>query len=381
MTTLNPSRLEEARRAATPSLPSYVSGVLIVCILAGFALAWSSRPTSDPASLVGQADSVLVDALRADDTELFAEAHGLYTQVLDRQPSNTDALRGAAIADLGLHRFHLALERATDATNSQPDDHVALAALVDANIELGRYEQAEIELNRLLALRPGIESASRLSYLRQLTGDIEGARLAMAQARAAASGLTFETARLDALIGELEFSVGNDDAAAGAYQRALDADPERLDAAVGLAAVAFRRGEVSAALDMIDGVLETEPGETAALILQAEVAASIGDDALAQAAANAVARDALAEHEAGYGIDPSAALPASSWGDPELGLQVARLMFDARPDNTRVAHAYAWALFRTGDIDRAAAPMLVATQFGADDLVLADHASEVLGAR
>ena len=382
MTTLGPvSHERRTRRGATmfASLPGYVPGLVIVCLLAGFFLAWSSgRPTSDAMSLVGRADPILIDGLRADDTQLFAEAHGIYLEALEQQPSNPEALRGAAIADLGLHRFDLALERATAATAVRPDDHIALAAVVDAHIELGNYAAAEVELDRLLSLRPGLESASRLSYLRQLLGDGEGAVQAMWQARAAAAGLVLETARIDALIGELEFALGNDVSAEAAYARATLGDPTRRDAMVGSAAVVFRAGDAATALVMLDSVYVIDANDTGGRILEAEIAASSGDLERASQAADSVAFDALAEHEAGFGIDPSAALPASSWGDPELGLKVAEVMHEARPNNVRVAHAYAWALHQVGRSEEAVAALELATRFGINDAVLAEHADEIL---
>ena len=382
MTTFSSARHERRpRRGAVrfASLPGYVPGLLIVCLLAGFFLAWSSaRPISDPSSLVGRADPILIDGLRADDTDLFAAAHAIYLEALEQQPSNPEALRGAAISDLGLHRFALALERATAATLLRPDDHIALAAVVDANIELGNYAAAELELDRLLSLRPGLEASSRLSYLRQTMGDGEGASQAMWQARASAGGLVQEAARIDALIGELEFSLGNDAAAAAAYRQATQGDPARLDAMVGSAAVVFRSGDSLTALAMLDDVYAIDPGDTAARILEAEIAASLGDADRSRRAANSVALGALAEHDAGFGIDPSAALVASSWGDPELGLQVAEIIHEVRPDNVRVAHAYAWALHRVGRLDEAVAALEAATRFGVNDPVLAAHTAEIL---
>lgn len=380
MTTLPPVT-QNRRTGLRASFPNYVPGLLIVCLVAGFFLAWStSRPTSDATSLVGTADRILVDGLRADDTDLFAEAHGIYVKVLDQYPDNPEALRGAAIADLGLHRFSLALERANKATELRPDDHIALAAAVDANIELGEYEVATVELERLLSLRPGLESASRLSYLRQLMGDGEGAVQAMWQARTAATGLVEETARIDALIGELELSLGNDRSAADAFRRAVTADPTRLDAMVGSASVVFRTGDAQSALTMLDEVYAIDPGDTSARILEAEIAYSIGDTERASRAANSVALDALAEHEAGFGIDPSAALPASSWGDPQLGVQVASIINRARPFNVRAAHAYAWALHRVGRDAEAVDALEIATRYGINDPSLAAHAAEILEA-
>ena len=49
------------------------------------------------------------------------------------------------------------------------------------------YDEAEAHLAELLPRRPGSAALSRLSYLRELHGDLEGARLAMLQAEQAAS--------------------------------------------------------------------------------------------------------------------------------------------------------------------------------------------------
>ena len=53
-------------------------------------------------------------------------------------------------------------------------------ALIDAQIELGRYDAAGIEVDRLIDQRVGVAALSRLSYLRQLQGDSLGAEAAMA---------------------------------------------------------------------------------------------------------------------------------------------------------------------------------------------------------
>ncbi len=363
------------------SFPGYMPGLVIVCLIAGLAVGWSllgQRPTEDPAALISEADLLLVDALRADDTELFAQAHALYLSASDQSEApSAEALRGAAIADLGLHRFDLALEGATAAVDLRPDDHVALAALVDAHIELGHYEQAARALDRLLAARPGLEAFSRLSYLRQLTGEDSGAVQAMIMSRNNAGGLAAEGARVDTLLGEIYFALGDLDAAESAYQKAINADPSRIDAVIGGAAVAFRRGEVGTARAIVDGVLADEPGETAALILLAELAAAEGDLATSALAAHTVGQDALDEHAAGFGVDPSAALAVSSWGDPAMGLRIAEIIYEERPSNIKAAHALAWALHRSGQSEQAIAPLDQASQFGTTDGALRAHEVEI----
>ena len=46
---------------------------------------------------------------------------------------------------------------------------------VDALVELGRYAEAVTALQQMVDLRPDLESYSRVSYLRELHGDVPGA--------------------------------------------------------------------------------------------------------------------------------------------------------------------------------------------------------------
>ena len=64
-----------------------------------------------------------------------------------------------------------------------PDDLQVYGFLTDANIELGRYKEAEEACQWMLDLRPGnIAAFTRAAYLREIFGDIEGAIELMRQA-------------------------------------------------------------------------------------------------------------------------------------------------------------------------------------------------------
>lgn len=366
-------------------LPAYIPGLIFVTLLVGAFLGrqlWNERADSNAslAELVAQADAQLIEGLRTDATATYDEASRQYLLILASDPEYPEAVRGAAIADLGLHRFSLALQRATLATKLRPDDHIAVAALVDADIELGRYEEAEAALDRLLSMRPGLASYSRLSYFRQLTGDDEGALEAMFLARSAAAGLRPEVARVDELLGEIYFSQGDLENAMYFYTEAAAANPGRLKARAGIARIHYLRGDLDAARKGIEDILETDAGAVGALMLQAEMARVAGDDALADAAVDAVVSVAFAEHDAGFGLDPSTGLFASTWGEPSAGLELAEIVYRARPQNIKAAHAYAWALHRVGRSDEAVHPLEQALRFDTTDPDLSEHAEQILAA-
>ena len=81
--------------------------------------------------------------------------------------------------------------------------------MVDALIELGRYDDASEAVDRLVSQSADLTSLARLSYVRELHGDLAGALDAMQQA-AAAPGLAPEnTAFALALVGQLEQQNGD----------------------------------------------------------------------------------------------------------------------------------------------------------------------------
>ena len=94
-------------------------------------------------------------------------------------PGNYDALKLRAKLLLTYHRFAEALAEAQRAQQLRPEDHDVYGALTDAYVELGDYDRAIESAQTMVDLRPDAASYSRVSYLRSLTGDIQGAVQAM----------------------------------------------------------------------------------------------------------------------------------------------------------------------------------------------------------
>ena len=80
----------------------------------------------------------------------------------------------------------------------------ARAIRVDALVELGRYDAAERELQAMVDRKPNLAGYARVSYLRELRGDLDGAVAAMRLAVAAGGPAAENGAYVGALLGELE---------------------------------------------------------------------------------------------------------------------------------------------------------------------------------
>ena len=113
------------------------------------------------------------------------------------------ALSLQAGVHLSLHNFTKALEIGREALSLNNHNAQIYGVLVDANVELGHYEQAVARADQMVSIRPDLRSYARISYLREIHGDIDGAIEAMEMAVSAGFPLYEETAWAKLTLGEL----------------------------------------------------------------------------------------------------------------------------------------------------------------------------------
>ncbi|HEX8734991.1 MAG TPA: tetratricopeptide repeat protein [Pyrinomonadaceae bacterium] len=102
-------------------------------------------------------------------------------------PDNYEGIKLQAALLLNYHRFAEALEVARRARAINPRDTEVYGAMVDALVELGDYQAAVDAAQMMVDLKPNTASYSRISYLRALHGDRQGAIEAMKMAIESAS--------------------------------------------------------------------------------------------------------------------------------------------------------------------------------------------------
>src|ERR1700754_420162 len=126
-------------------------------------------------------------ARETSDFSFNAHASEAINQSLAIENDNYDALKLRAKLQLTYHRFAEALETARHSQTFRDDDHDVWGQITDALVELGDYPGAVKAAQTMVDLRPDSSSYARVSYLRSLHGDTEGAIDAMTAALKAAN--------------------------------------------------------------------------------------------------------------------------------------------------------------------------------------------------
>lgn len=306
----------------------------------------------DPKHFHGYNELALALTQRARETAdpvFYQQAEAAVQTSLTLSPDNFEALKVRTWALLGQHRFVEALALATALNTRVPDDLMVYGMLTDANIELGKYDDAEKAAQWMLDLRPGnIPALSRAAYLRELFGDIEGAIELM---QAAFGRLPFQESEDRAWvltqIGHLELVRQRPAAAERAIEQALDLFPNYHYALGALAEVrtAQQRHREAAALQAQRYAVAPHPENLYELA-----------EAQARAGMAAEAATSYAEFETGARREMASEDNANrelisylvgTGKQPADGLVLARREI-ARRQDVYTREAYAWALFKNG---------------------------------
>jgi tetratricopeptide (TPR) repeat protein len=279
---------------------------------------------------------------------------------------------------LARHDFARARTLGSRAHESDPFDADALAILVDANVEMGYYRDATLAVEKLLALRPSLAAYSRLSYVRELHGDIAGALDAFTLAESAGAGSPRDLANVVSLKGGLAVAHGDPDEAERLFVRARGYDAAATNDA-GMAHALVARGDIAGARTLLERAMEAAPAPGVALLLD-EIYVVDGNDAGRAELARFLEANAAEERAAGADVNMEASLIAAGHGRWTEALHLARSAYNRRPQNIFTAAALAWALHGNGD-DRAAQPLIeTALRLGARDPVLRYRAAEIFAA-
>jgi tetratricopeptide (TPR) repeat protein len=321
----------------------------------GLALLQRIRETADP-SLYGPAEKALTVARRL-------------------LPNDANPLVGLGGLQLGRHQFAAALRTGRAALKLDPASVGAGSIEVDALIELGRYEEAFPAAERLAARAPNLTTLSRLSYTRELQGDLAGALEAMRTAAASPSGAAENTAFALSIVGHLERLGGDATAGRAAYEQALGLVPDHAPSLAGLGRLAVGDGDLDGAASIFERAAAILPLPEYVIAL-GEVHDAADDLPAARRQYDLAAAEIGLYQANGVAVDLDLALFETDHGDPARALDLARAAYRAAP-TVRAADALAWCLHHTGGDAAAKVSSDEALRLGSRDPLFLYHAGVI----
>lgn len=184
--------------------------------------------------------------------------HILENKTLDNE-DRFNALVTKAGVQLSLHDFNAALNTGQTALALNPYNAQIYGVLVDCHVELGQYQKAVLLADQMVAIRPDLRSYSRVSYLREIFGDIDGAKKAMLMAIQAGYPGQEETAWAMHTYAEMLMRYGYNQEARMVYESILQERPNYPFAIAGLGKLAIKANDFNEAESRLKDAIDIVP--------------------------------------------------------------------------------------------------------------------------
>jgi tetratricopeptide (TPR) repeat protein len=294
----------------------------------------------------------LQKARETGDPTYYQKTEEALDKAIALQPDDYASISARGALALARHDFSAALEWGEKAKQINPDRTYAYGVIADGQVELGRYEEAVETLQTMVDLRPDMSSYSRISYLRELHGDTQGALGMMQRAVDSGTPNAENTAWVRTQLANLYFNSGDLEQAELEYQLTLQNRPNYVYALAGLGRVRAAQGEWEEAIEYLN--------EAVTIMPMPEFVIALGD--LYQASGQQEAADGqyqlVAAIETLYranGVDMDMEIALFN-ADHEKNMTetvaLARKAYANRP-SIHGADALAWALYKSGNYEEA----------------------------
>ena len=296
--------------------------------------------------------------------------------VLAINPKNFEANVFQASVKMSQHQFAEAKTIADKARQINPNNAYVYGILVDANVELGNYEEAVKMSDKMQALKPSLESYSRASYLREIYGDYPGSIEAMVLAVQAGLPGSEPQCWSKNTLGHLYETTGQLAKAEQQYTETLAMRPSYAFALGGLARVQKTRKEYDKALVNLEKAAAIMP-EFSFHEEMAEIYALQGNKEKAAKKYEEVVTMLNEDAKSGHLVDLEMCKLYTKTGKHDLALAAGMKEYAKRPQNIDVNHALAWIHFMKNDPKKAQQHMQTALRTGSKDPELLQQAGAI----
>ncbi len=262
------------------------------------------------------------------------------------------ALSAKAGVELSLHEFAKALATGEEAVKINPLNSGIYGVLTDANVELGNYEKGVEMADKMVSIKPDLRSYSRVSYLREIYGDVPGAIEALTMAAQAGMPGADNTSWASVTLGNLYLHYGKTKEAEEVYNATLETRPEYPFALAGLGQIETMRKNYTKAEELLNqaAAIIPEVGFYEKLAMVYKESGRMDEYTKTIKEVIAMMEDDQAH---GHNMDLEFAHVYSDLMDnQQKALEYAMKEYTARPDNIDVNGSLASIYAKMGDIEK-----------------------------
>ena len=319
---------------------------------------------------------------------ITGEHHFYYTAiekilngVLSLDPNNFEAKVYKASLRMSQHQFADAKKIAEEALAINPNNAYVYGILVDANVELGNYDEAVKVSDKMQTIKPSLESYSRASYLREIYGDNNGAIDAMKLAVVAGLQGSEPQSWSRNILGDLYFRNGKMAEAEAAYTENLVMRPSYAPSMAGLAKIELQKKNYARALALLDSataIMQDNSFEEQ----KADVYAAMGDNKKAQDKYAEVQKLLIADAATpGHSVSLELAQSFTKTNQWDSAYKYAMMEYSVRPKNIDVNKELAWIAYNKKEIPQAKEYLKTAMSTGSKNPELLKRAGMINNAK
>ncbi len=301
--------------------------------------------------------------------------------VLNIDSLNFTGLVFKSLIYMSQHHFADGLDVAHKAQRVNPYNAYIYGLLVDGNVEMGNYDTAVYYADKMVSVRPDLTSYSRISYLREIFGDYDGAIKAM-QMAVESGGLGDENTEWTRYqLANLYQKTGDYKKADTLYRQSLSMRPDYAYALAGLAQIAIVSKDYTKAINLYqkadsvvdDNTIKEELVDAYQQSGEQTKANELSKQVITELNANAQA--AVANQNLGHYADRELAYAYLKIKDNDKALEHAMMEYNRRPNNIDVNETVAWVYYCKGDYAKAVPFINVAMRTHSKNPVLLSRAA------
>jgi len=311
----------------------------------------------DPEPRVQLAQAYMQEARVTGDHQYYdMAALRLLNSVLKKDPNQFEALCFKSMVLLSQHHFSEGLEMADKAVSINSYNAFVYGLVIDGNVELGNYDEAVKNSDKMVSIRPDLSSYSRISYLREIYGDNEGAIEAMKMAVSAGFPGLEQTSWCRTQLGKLYENKGDLENAKLQYEIALSQRPDYAYAYAGEARIEKYNKNYKQAISDIkkaqslvnDYGFYDELSELYKLNGETDKAKQTAEELIKKLSKDAETGNS--DDQIGHYADKELAYAYLKTGNNDKALEHALIEYNRRPNNIDVNEALAWVNYKMGNV-------------------------------